>query len=103
MPSIRQCGRHLVATVPLGALSHPPNLNNATCEALRSEWQTEKIQCAKDATESKITTDILLATPLLRQSWHYILLIKAVTLSNPTSALASLETTLDTLSMHSHL
>ncbi|KAF2848176.1 FAD-binding domain-containing protein [Plenodomus tracheiphilus IPT5] len=36
-------GGRLVATVPLGAPCHGSSFDNATCAALKSEWQTEKI------------------------------------------------------------
>jgi hypothetical protein len=34
----------LVGTVPLGTPCHGSNFNNATCESLKTQWQTEKIQ-----------------------------------------------------------
>ena len=34
----------LVATVPLGAPCHGASFDNATCENLKSLWQTEEIQ-----------------------------------------------------------
>jgi hypothetical protein len=34
----------LVATVPLGTPCHGSSFNNATCESLKSQWQTEQIQ-----------------------------------------------------------
>jgi hypothetical protein len=34
----------LVATVPLGTPCHGSDFNNATCESLKTQWQTEKIQ-----------------------------------------------------------
>jgi hypothetical protein len=37
-------GGRLVATVPLGSACHGPTFNNATCENLKSQWQTERIQ-----------------------------------------------------------
>ncbi|USP78593.1 hypothetical protein yc1106_05867 [Curvularia clavata] len=36
-------GGRLVATVPLGAPCHGASFNSATCESLKSQWQTEKI------------------------------------------------------------
>lgn len=36
-------GGRLVATVPLGTPCHGSAFNNATCESLKSQWQTEKI------------------------------------------------------------
>lgn len=40
----RTVNGRLVATVPLGAPCHGSSFNNATCESLKSQWQTEKIQ-----------------------------------------------------------
>ena len=40
----RTVGGRLVATVPLGAPCHGASFDNATCENLKSQWQTEKIQ-----------------------------------------------------------
>jgi hypothetical protein len=37
-------GGRLVATVPLGAPCHGASFNNATCESLKEQWQSEKIQ-----------------------------------------------------------
>lgn len=37
-------GGRLIATVPLGTPCHGSAFNDATCESLRSEWQTEQIQ-----------------------------------------------------------
>ncbi|KAJ4312742.1 hypothetical protein N0V94_007295 [Neodidymelliopsis sp. IMI 364377] len=39
----RTVGGRLVATVPLGASCHGSTFDNATCEDLKSQWQTEKI------------------------------------------------------------
>jgi hypothetical protein len=40
----RTVGGRLVATVPLGAPCHGSTFDNTTCEDLKSQWQTEKIQ-----------------------------------------------------------
>jgi hypothetical protein len=40
----RTVNGRLVATVPLGTPCHGASFNNATCENLKSQWQTEKIQ-----------------------------------------------------------
>jgi hypothetical protein len=37
-------GGRLIATVPLGTPCHGSAFNNATCESLKSQWQTEQIQ-----------------------------------------------------------
>ncbi|KAF1925976.1 isoamyl alcohol oxidase [Didymella exigua CBS 183.55] len=36
-------GGRLIATVPLGAPCHGASFNNATCESLKAQWQSEKI------------------------------------------------------------
>jgi hypothetical protein len=42
----RTVNGRLVATVPLGTPCHGSSFDNATCESLKSQWQTEKIQYA---------------------------------------------------------
>lgn len=40
----RTVNGRLVATVPLGTPCHGSSFDAATCESLKTQWQTEKIQ-----------------------------------------------------------
>lgn len=84
----------LVATVPLGTPCHGSAYNSATCENLKSQWQTEQIQYVHLLA---ITCIILTSTAMTRPhlSWHLSLPIKAAIHSSQKSVHVSLETMSD--------
>jgi len=89
-------GGRLVATVPLGAPCHGSAFDNATCEALKSQWQYEQIQYVTFVVFQEPCTYIISAMSLPRRSWRRSLRTRAVIPTHPGTALASLATMFDT-------